>query len=194
MLDVPADATTADIAEAFLAEARHPAEHPVRTARAAAALAVLSDPVRRARYDAARLEDLACCPSQPAGTGGAGNDAGAPDRRPGGKRAREEQARRKAAAQVGRRDMIKQGAVVGVAARALFVTGRQFEPFPTSAASVSPSPLRAAGDAAPAQPSVPAAAPTRASAASATNGAPTQPPLPRPPQTSRRLERHSRWR
>lgn len=156
-LGIPADATAAEIAQAFLAAARNPAEDPDRAARAAASFAVLSDPVRRARYEAARLEDLACCPPRATDAPG-GADAREADRRPRGKRAREEQTRRQAAATLaGRRAMVKQGAIVGLAILALLVSGRQFAPFPASAAAASPFSVRAAGTAGAAD-----TAPTRA--------------------------------
>lgn len=192
-------ATTDEIAQAFLAETSNPAENPVRAGRAATAFAVLSDPVRRARYDAARREDLACCAPRPADTSGAGIGGEAAGKRPRGRRAREEQARRVAAAtRAGRREIIGQGAALGVAALALLATGRQFEPFPASAAVSSPFSVRAAAPAAPAQPSDPAVAtgqpptpaPSEAGAAPAqapagdTNATPTPAPLPRLPGTA----------
>jgi len=176
-LGIPADATAAEIAQAFLAAARNPADDPDRAARAAASFAVLSDPVRRARYEAARLEDLACCPPRATDApGGAG--AREADRRPRGKRARDEQARRQAAAALaGRRAMVKQGTIVGLAILALLASGRQFAPFPASAAAVSPFSVRAAGTAGAGPTSTTAPAST-APGGGAAGTAPTQPSLP----------------
>ena len=67
-LGIPSDASVTDVAEAFVALSRRAADDPQRVAAAQEALAVLSDPLRRARYDAARLEQLACCPEATAST------------------------------------------------------------------------------------------------------------------------------
>ena len=65
-LGVSPDATTEEIGQAYLQTARVAADRPAQLAAAREALAILSDPVRRARYDAARLEGLECCPPEPA--------------------------------------------------------------------------------------------------------------------------------
>lgn len=65
-LGLAADATPSDIAEAFLRVSRRSADRPEVVAAASEALAVLADPLRRAKYDAARLEDAACHVPAPA--------------------------------------------------------------------------------------------------------------------------------
>lgn len=66
-LGVSPEANTAEIAAAYVAAARVVAAQPEQLASVREALAVLSDPLRRARYDVARLEDLehsGGCPPQ----------------------------------------------------------------------------------------------------------------------------------
>lgn len=63
-LGIPAGATDTAIAEAYLAAVRQAKGQPERLATLQQALAVLSDPARRARFDAARLAEAAC--SRPA--------------------------------------------------------------------------------------------------------------------------------
>ncbi|MBI3969314.1 MAG: hypothetical protein HY329_27030 [Chloroflexi bacterium] len=63
-LGVAADASATEIAEAFAAVSRRAANDPERAAAASAALAVLSDPLRRAKYDLVRLEAHSCCPPE----------------------------------------------------------------------------------------------------------------------------------
>ncbi len=62
ILGVSPEADPTEIAEAFLAESRRAANDSDRLAAARQALAVLTDPLRRAKHDVARLEAIACCP------------------------------------------------------------------------------------------------------------------------------------
>ncbi len=125
LLGVPSDATTSEIAEAFLVQSRRVAQDPQRAARVTAALGVLSDPVRRARYDAARLEEMACCDPQPSGSTSAGTGDGAR-----GKRARrkERQLAAAAAAHTARRETGLLALAVALAALVLLGNGLLFTP------------------------------------------------------------------
>lgn len=64
-LGVSPQASATELAEAFLARSRRAAGQPERLAAVSGALAVLSDPLRRARYDVVRQEAAACCPPEP---------------------------------------------------------------------------------------------------------------------------------
>ncbi len=61
-LGVRPEASATEIAEGFLTVSRRTAHDPERMAAARQALDVLTDPLRRAKFDVARLEALACCP------------------------------------------------------------------------------------------------------------------------------------
>jgi hypothetical protein len=86
ILGVTPDATTSAIAEAFRRSSRRQGGKEAAAVREA--FAVLSDPLRRARYDLARLERLAeeaeCCPPEtPEGEDDAPLQTRTPARRPG---------------------------------------------------------------------------------------------------------------
>ncbi len=155
MLGVPMDATTSEIAEALLVQSRRVAQDPRRAARVTAALGVLSDPVRRARYDAARLEEMACCEPQPSGSRAAGTGDV-----PHGKRARKrEREQAAAAAHTARRETGMLGVVIALAALVLLGNGLLFTPsagrtanvpVPSSGAPAGAASSDGAGDATPA--------------------------------------------
>ncbi len=155
VLGVLTDATTSEIAEAFLLQSRRVAQDPRRAARVTAALGVLSDPVRRARYDAARLEEMACCEPQPSGSRAAGTGDV-----PHGKRARKrEREQAAAAAHTARRETGMLGVVIALAALVLLGNGLLFTPpaggsanvpVPSSGAPADAASGDGAGDATPA--------------------------------------------